>query len=840
MLTRRDRPSWAPAYEPWAIEQENVYAHRKRLWFIIRAIEALRIAQGKLPADLTILDVGCGTGIMITLPLASIGYSVTGIDIYRPSIDIAGRLNPYHNAVFRQADPVALAEAGERYDAVIASEVLEHVEDPFAFLRTLRRLLRPGGIMVLTTPNGFGWFELEQLLWDDLGLGKWIRWWDDRWTALTDRVGTSIRRVLGRPAPAREAAPWESMTSTGNAASPHLQHFRWARLKHLVALAGLRVIRDGKSALISGRITHTFLGNRRWFIRVNATSADLFPHALVAGWYLVCQADPSRPTVLCLSDSGLKAQARIDLAARFGVEPTALISFRELRRAPRVALGLPWRQFDAAVAFLPDLRAPLYRDVVALYVALLRARHKSLRDTRGTELPIRTREGIKAFGQCLGDLAGFPLLYGYGRWNARRLSRGRPSAGRRLPLTRRVAYLRANLWQESKAGGSVAHTTGVLSGLRAAGMDVTYVGTADFPPARRLGAEVSIVHPRLRWMRNFPDLPFLAYSDSFARHCCRLFRERPPDFVYQRYSVFNSAGAWTARHLGCPFVLEYNGPEVWVARHWGTRLFFEQLGDRVERANLVSADLVIVVSDALRDEVMARGVPPDRVLVNPNAVDPARYHPGIDGGPVQKCLGMEGRLVIGFIGTFGLWHGAEVLARAVRPVTEALPQAHVLFVGDGSTMPKVREIVAGDGVGGRVTFTGLVAQDQAPGYLAACDLLVSPHVGNPDGSRFFGSPTKLFEYMAMGKGIVASDLDQIGTILTHGKTGWLVPPGDVGALAKAIVTLAQDPELRRKLGEAAREEVVRQHTWTAHVERILAKLVESGLLPEHGRGSHAA
>jgi glycosyltransferase involved in cell wall biosynthesis len=161
-------------------------------------------------------------------------------------------------------------------------------------------------------------------------------------------------------------------------------------------------------------------------------------------------------------------------------------------------------------------------------------------------------------------------------------------------------------------------------------------------------------------------------------------------------------------------------------------------------------------------------------------------------------------------------------------------------VGDGSTMPKVREIVAGDGVGGRVTFTGLVAQDQAPGYLAACDLLVSPHVGNPDGSRFFGSPTKLFEYMAMGKGIVASDLDQIGTILTHGKTGWLVPPGDVGALAKAIVTLAQDPELRRKLGEAAREEVVRQHTWTAHVERILAKLVESGLLPEHGRGSHAA
>jgi len=292
----------------------------------------------------------------------------------------------------------------------------------------------------------------------------------------------------------------------------------------------------------------------------------------------------------------------------------------------------------------------------------------------------------------------------------------------------------------------------------------------------------------------------------------------------------NSSGGEVANRFGCPFVLEYNGSEVWIARHWSTPLLFESLANRIEEANLARADLVVVVSKALRDEVRTRGVSPERVLVNPNAVDPTRYHPGIDGGPVRRRLGLEGRLVIGFIGTFGPWHGAEVLAQAVRPVTGRLPQAHFLFIGDGSGRAKVQAIIEADGVAANVTFVGLVPQEEAPAYLAACDILASPHVGNPDGSPFFGSPTKLFEYMAMGKGIVASDLDQIGEILSHGKTAWLVKPGDPDAVAEGIMTLARDLELRRALGEAAREEVVAKHTWKAHVERLLTKMVELNLL----------
>jgi glycosyltransferase involved in cell wall biosynthesis len=137
-----------------------------------------------------------------------------------------------------------------------------------------------------------------------------------------------------------------------------------------------------------------------------------------------------------------------------------------------------------------------------------------------------------------------------------------------------------------------------------------------------------------------------------------------------------------------------------------------------------------------------------------------------------------------------------------------------------------------------VTLTGLVEQDEAPAYLAACDILLSPHVPNPDGSRFFGSPTKLFEYMAMARPIVASDLDQIGQVLrpalasdgspTGGGTdealAVLVRPGERDDLLRGLSLLVEHPELRNRLGHNARRQVLSRYTWTRNVEEVLHRL----------------
>ena len=98
---------------------------------------------------------------------------------------------------------------------------------------------------------------------------------------------------------------------------------------------------------------------------------------------------------------------------------------------------------------------------------------------------------------------------------------------------------------------------------------------------------------------------------------------------------------------------------------------------------------------------------------------------------------------------------------------------------------------------------------------------------NADGSPFFGSPTKLFEYMAMGKGIVASDLDQIGEVLNAGDDGpvaVMVAPGDVDALAGGLAALVDDPFRREALGRAARQLAIERHTWRAHTARIVEAL----------------
>jgi glycosyltransferase involved in cell wall biosynthesis len=384
-------------------------------------------------------------------------------------------------------------------------------------------------------------------------------------------------------------------------------------------------------------------------------------------------------------------------------------------------------------------------------------------------------------------------------------------------------YLRTDLSFGVRAGGSVGHIAGVLNELGEGMSRPIFVTTAEVPTLRP-EIEVHYVRaPEAFW--NFQELPTFVLNDIFYSAALRAVDARRISIVYQRYSLNNYAGLRIARQLGVPFVLEYNGSEIWMSRHWGRPLKYEALASRIELLNVHFADLVVVVSRAMRDELVERGLASERILVNPNAVDADRYSPGIDGSPVRARYGLEGKTVIGFIGTFQPWHGAEVLAGAFGVLLRTHPayreSVRLLMIGEGSGVPAVKQILASAGVEKLAVFTGLVPQEDGPRHLAACDILTSPHVGNPDGSPFFGSPTKLFEYMAMEKGIVASNLDQIGDLLRHDDTAWMVPPGDPNALAEGLARLIDDPALRHRLGDAARRDVLAHHTWRAHVRKTI-------------------
>jgi len=388
-----------------------------------------------------------------------------------------------------------------------------------------------------------------------------------------------------------------------------------------------------------------------------------------------------------------------------------------------------------------------------------------------------------------------------------------------LSSVKRVCYIRSDFWLKNNApNGAVAHTEGVVNALVKLGYEVNIVSSYPLPYLKNYHS-LCVCSPD-GWTTGISELEEMEYN----RQLFDLLEksDEKPDLVYQRYGRNNYAGLLYARHIGVPFVLEYNGSEIWMSKNWAHPLRFESVTDEIERCVLAHADLVVGNAEAFRSELVSKGVEEKRILIVPNGVDPERFTPSISGKNVRQSLGIEeGEIIVSFIGSFGPWHGAETLAMTIPMVTAKNKRIRYLFIGRGVRLESVRKIVFMSGTSDRVIFTGFVDRDIVPEYLAASDILVSPQVPNPDGTPFFGSPTKLFEYMSMGKAIVASDLDQIGVLLSHEEDAILVPPGDANKLAEAILSLSEDSNLRKRLGDQARKVAMNKYSWDSHVRSIL-------------------
>lgn len=395
-------------------------------------------------------------------------------------------------------------------------------------------------------------------------------------------------------------------------------------------------------------------------------------------------------------------------------------------------------------------------------------------------------------------------------------------------------YLRTRYAFGLKAGGSVTHTSGVINAV-AKNHDID-VYTNDYLP--EVKTDVKTIEPtRISFLPT--AINEILYNWKVIR---RLKKVAQYDAIYHRLSANSFCGAFLAKKNNIDFILEYNASEAWGLKHWNKQVswtspkgfimnlykygFEVPFATWVERYTLRIARKVVVVSDELKRLLVEQKVDPTKIIVYPNGVDTEKFRPGISGIEIRQKYGLGQDLVFGFIGSFGQWHGVEVLAVAINRFYENNPdntRVKFLLIGDGLRMPEVKETLRDHIAVGKVVLPGLVPQEEAPKYLAACDVLTSPHISNPDGTKFFGSPTKLFEYMAMGKPIIASDLEQLGNILEHNKDALLTTPGDAQSLASTIETMAvrwseQDYNV---LGQNARKKVLDKYTWDAHVSTFV-------------------
>jgi len=250
--------------------EENPWAYAKRLRFM-KEVLASEFA-GKPPGSVRVLDVGCGNGSFLAIPLARCGFNVVGVDPHQPSIDRAQRLaEAMPNARFL-ASEITKLEAGV-FDVVILSEVLEHVYHPKELLQASLRHLKREGIVLVTVPNGYGEFEIDS--------------WIYRTLRLKSGIGL-LKRILQKAHPSwTRGGQTETASATDNLECGHVQFFRRRSLKQLFADCSLVVARESAGSFLCGPLVCHGLARSRRFVEWNSRIADKLPLSLVSSWYFV-------------------------------------------------------------------------------------------------------------------------------------------------------------------------------------------------------------------------------------------------------------------------------------------------------------------------------------------------------------------------------------------------------------------------------------------------------------------------------------------------------------------------------------------------------------------------
>lgn len=795
---------------------ENVYGSRKRVQMILAELAGYAQAHHKKTDEVRVLDIGCGTGSFITLPVAHYGYDTVGIDIDEASISHAQQTSHPKNVTFLNYAPYEMPS--DKFDVIICSEVLEHVDDPRLLLERIHECMHDESLLILTTPNGYGWFECEKFAYEKGGL-KYpflaVKW-------LLEALGIKKRPHLDG--------------STANTLKPHDKHvqfFTQRRLTELFTRAGFTIEKRGASTVFCGPLTNALFQCSKTFLRLNATLADKLPLALVSGWQFVLSkkntANGAKNSVekenllVAFPYFPLDSFFKKHDVAKWEVIPVVAFLRRGVRGMLKALWHKKWHEFAIGLPAHKSAEGRYFLEVLSL---LARARKSYLVDAdlithRVSWLRILFIRTPRMIGECILGLgliivSYLALLIG--------ILFLRPRKKFKKNHTQHLLFIRTDHVGSLGVGGSFTHVEGFRDGLHEIGWSCDFIASrqpvtdlkgdhfhsAQFPESLNL-----VEIPALLYNFRILATGWRAYLSSTAQ------KKNRPAFLYHRYSAFQWSTPFLARLLGVPLFIEYNGSEAWVKEKWG-KLFLRNLCYGLERMVLHSAERIAVVSDVLKEELIAKGIEAHRIILNPNGVNPHHFHPKVDGGAVRKKYGIDNKIVVGFIGSFGLWHGVEVLAQAVAPVIQKHPHVHFLIIGDGALRGTVEKILHESGAENSVTLTGSIPHDESPSYLAACDILASPHVPNADGTRFFGSPTKLFEYMAMGKAIVASNLEQIGTVLEDNKTALLVEPGSVKELVNGICTLVEDTQLRAQLGTGAHAEALKSYTWKMNAQRIIS------------------
>ena len=333
-----------------------------------------------------------------------------------------------------------------------------------------------------------------------------------------------------------------------------------------------------------------------------------------------------------------------------------------------------------------------------------------------------------------------------------------------------------------------------------------------------------------------PGIREVLLMRALARRLDEVVERERPDILHAHSPVLNAIPAlWVGRRRGLPVVYEIRAFWEDAAVSHGTMAaggLAYRLSRCLETFAMQRAGHVTTICEGLRQDMLARGIPARRVTVVPNAVDIDKFAMGGRRSEALACeLGLGGCFVLGFLGSFYGYEGLHILLDALPRILSAQPRTRLLLVGGGPAEQALRDQTARLGIGDKVVFVGRVPQAAIQSYYHLVDLLVFPR--NSMRLTELVTPLKPLEAMAQGQVVAASNVGGHRELIEDGRTGFLFPPDDSGALARAVLAIAARQGQWEDIRRCARRFVETERNWTRSVDNYRQAYRAAGAMVDH-------
>lgn len=375
--------------------------------------------------------------------------------------------------------------------------------------------------------------------------------------------------------------------------------------------------------------------------------------------------------------------------------------------------------------------------------------------------------------------------------------------------------------------GYTFRTLSILKAQRALGWETFHLTSAKQGISELFEEKIGDWHfyrtPNVSSVVNkLPVLKQLSVINSLTRRLNEVIKIVKPDILHAHSPALNAISVIrVGKRLGIPVVYEVRA--FWedaavdhgTSREGGLRY---RLTRALENYALHHVDAITTICDGLRNDIIKRGIAEKKITTIPNAVDIEKFSFGDEAEKTLKVkLGLEGKRVIGFIGSFYAYEGLEVLLHALPIMLPRHPDLHILLVGGGPQDAYLRQLSKELGIQDKVIFTGRVPHDQVKKYYDLIEILIYPRLSMRLTDLV--TPLKPLEAMAQGRLLIASDVGGHLELIRDGETGILFKSGDPHSLAKNVSDLLSKPHLWPSLRRAGRHFVETERNWQASVAK---------------------